>query len=148
MKYRNPKPTIDMTVIRDDEILLVKRAREPFNGSWVFPGGFIDYGETAEAAAVREVMEETGIEAEVVGILGVYSAPDRDPREHHVNTVFIGRYISGEAKGGDDAADAEWRKLSEIGQEDLAFDHGLALMDLKEWLLDKTKTFWSTKSRE
>lgn len=147
MQYKNPKPTIDVVITDGKRVILVKRGRDPFKGSWVFPGGFVDYGETVEDATVREAKEETGVEIELETILGVYSAPDRDPRSHHVNVVFIGRVISGEPVGGDDADEAKWFDISSIVPEDLAFDHGLILTDLKEWLLDRTSTFWSTKQR-
>ncbi|MHA1577706.1 MAG: NUDIX domain-containing protein [Candidatus Thorarchaeota archaeon] len=147
MKYRNPKPTIDVVVTDGNRVILVKRGRDPFKGSWVFPGGYVDYDETVEDAAVREVLEETGVEIELQTILGVYSAPDRDPRSHHVNVVFIGRAIKGEPIGGDDADEAKWVEIDNIVPGDLAFDHGLILTDLKEWLLDRTNTFWSTKQR-
>ncbi len=144
--YRNPKPTIDVIVYRENRVLLVKRGREPFKGRWVFPGGFVDYGETVEHASIREVKEETGVDVRLIDILGVYSAPDRDPREHHVNVVFIGEYIAGDAQGGDDAEEAEWRDIESIVHDDLAFDHGLVLMDFKSWLKERG-TYWSTKER-
>ncbi|MFW9919979.1 MAG: NUDIX domain-containing protein, partial [Candidatus Thorarchaeota archaeon] len=127
--------------------VLVKRGRDPFKGKWVFPGGFIDYGEPAEHAAVREAMEETGMEVEITGVLGVYSAPDRDPRSHHVNIVFLSRPLTGDPQGGDDADDAKWHNLEDLKPGDLAFDHDLIAADLKCWLKDNTKTFWSTMDR-
>ncbi|UCE10209.1 MAG: NUDIX hydrolase [Candidatus Thorarchaeota archaeon] len=142
--YRNPKPTIDVAVTDGKRVILVKRAKEPFKGKWVFPGGFVDYNETVEDAAVREVLEETGVRVELQEILGVYSAPDRDPREHHVNVVFVAKPIEGEPQGGDDAAEAEWRNLSSLGQGDLGFDHDLIVTDLKLWLKQKG-TYWSSK---
>lgn len=144
--YRNPKPTIDVVVYRDNKVLLVKRGRKPFKGRWVFPGGFVEYGETVEEASVREVKEETGVDVRLAEILGVYSAPDRDPREHHVNVVFIGEYIAGDARGGDDAEEAEWRDINSIAPDELAFDHGLVLTDFKRWLKEG-RTYWSTKER-
>ncbi len=145
--YRNPKPTIDIVITDGTRVVLVKRGREPFKGKWVFPGGFIDYGETAEHAAVREALEETGMEVEITGILGVYSAPDRDPREHHVNIVFLSRPVNGIPQGGDDADDAKWVKLDDLKPGDLAFDHDLIAKDLRSWLKDSSRTFWSTLER-
>ncbi|MHA1959664.1 MAG: NUDIX domain-containing protein [Candidatus Thorarchaeota archaeon] len=144
--YRNPKPTIDVVVTDGKRVILVKRAREPFKGEWVFPGGFVEYDETVEDAAIREVLEETGVTVELQEILGVYSAPDRDPREHHVNVVFVGKPIEGEPRGGDDAAEAEWRKISSLKSGDLAFDHDLIATDLKRWL-EVRGTYWSSKHR-
>ncbi len=144
--YRSPTPTVDVAIVREESILLVKRGHDPYKGSWVFPGGFIEYGETAEAAAVREVMEETGVRIRLRDILGVYSAPDRDPRKHVLSVVFVGEYVSGHPIGGDDAAEAKWFEIKEAETMDLGFDHGLILRDLKRWLCSKG-TYWSTRKR-
>lgn len=143
--YKNPKPTVDIITTDGKRVILVKRGREPFKGEWVFPGGFVDYGETVENAALREMVEETGVKVKLETILGVYSDPDRDPRGQNVSTVFVATVLEGEPVGGDDADEAKWFDIDSIGPEDLAFDHGLILTDLKEWLLDKTGTFWSTR---
>lgn len=145
--YRNPTPTIDIVISDGKRVVLIKRGREPFKGKWVFPGGFVDYGETAEHAAEREALEETGMEIQVTSILGVYSAPDRDPRSHHINTVFIALPLNGDPQGGDDAADARWFDLDDLKAGDLAFDHDLIAADFKRWLDDHSLTFWSTMKR-
>ncbi|MHA2423608.1 MAG: NUDIX domain-containing protein [Candidatus Thorarchaeota archaeon] len=145
--YKNPAPTIDIIITDSRRVVLVKRGREPYKGKWVFPGGFIDYGEPAEDAAVREALEETNMKIELVDILGVYSAPDRDPRSHHVNIVFIAKPIEGDPIGGDDAVEAKWVDIENWKEGDLAFDHDLIASDFKDWLLDNSKTFWSTMKR-
>ena len=94
--HKNPKPTIDVIVTDGDRIILVKRGKEPFKGQWAFPGGFVEYGERVEEAAKRELLEETGVVADIQSILGVYSKPDRDPRTHIISTVFIAQYIRGQ----------------------------------------------------
>ena len=127
-----------------EQIILVKRGNEPFKGQWAFPGGFVDYGETVEDAALRELREETGVEAEIQGILGVYSNPKRDPRAHHISIVFIAQYIKGQPKGGDDAAEAAWYKIKDLSSESLAFDHGKILSDFKRWL-QVGGTYWSSQ---
>lgn len=144
--YKKPASTIDVIVTDGLRVILIKRAREPYKGSWVFPGGFVDYGETIEDAAVRETLEETGVEIVLDSILGVYSAPDRDPRGHQVNTVFIAQVLRGEPQGGDDAEEAAWFGINEIKEEDLAFDHGLIFSDFKRWLCERG-SYWSTKDR-
>ncbi|MHA1771839.1 MAG: NUDIX domain-containing protein [Candidatus Thorarchaeota archaeon] len=143
--YRSPTPTVDVAIIDRENIILVKRGHEPYKGSWVLPGGFIEYGETAEEAAVREVLEETGVSVKLRDILGVYSAPERDPRKHVLTVVFVAERIKGEPVGGDDAAEAKWFKIKETETMDLGFDHGLILRDLQEWLWSRG-TFWSTRS--
>ncbi len=145
--YKNPKPTVDIIITDGKRIVLVKRGREPFKGKWVLPGGFIDYGETAEHAAAREALEETGMTIEITRLLGVYSSPERDPRNHHISIVFIARPIYGEPQGGDDAAAAKWYPLNELKPGDLAFDHDLIAHDFMSWLRDDSQTFWSTMNR-
>ena len=101
--YKNPALTVDMVVIRDARVLLIKRKNDPFKDHWALPGGFVDYGEMVEAAAVRELFEETSLKTESVMLFGVYSAPDRDPRGHTVSIVFK-MDTTGEPKAGDDAS--------------------------------------------
>jgi 8-oxo-dGTP diphosphatase len=124
----------------------VKRSNEPYKNRWVLPGGFVEYDETVENAAAREVLEETGVQIRLESILGVYSDPERDPRGHTLTTVFIGRPVAGEPVGGDDAADAFWVNLESLDSSILAFDHPLIVEDLKRWLKENS-TFWSSKKR-
>lgn len=85
MVMRNPALTVDIVIKREDgSIILVKRLNPPFKDEWALPGGFVEYGETVETAAKREAKEETGVEIELIRIIGVYSAPNRDPRGHTV----------------------------------------------------------------
>ena len=128
-KPRNPYPTVDVIVRIGDRIVLIERAREP--KGWALPGGFVDYGETVEHAAVREVEEETGLAVTLDALLGVYSDPARDPRQHNLSVVFIGT-AEGTPEGGDDAARAELFALSDLPE--LAFDHAKILADYATWL--------------
>ena len=129
--FKNPKPTVDIAATDGKRVVLVKRGRDPFKGSWVLPGGFVEYGETVEDAARREMLEETGIQVELIDVLGVYSEPNRDPRGHQISTVFVGRPLSNELKAGDDAEEAAWRDLDSIKHGDLAFDHDQIVSDLQ-----------------
>ncbi len=147
MVYRNPTPTTDVVVIEDGQVLLVRRGREPYKGRLALPGGYIEYGETVEDAAVREVSEETSLCIELVEILGVYSDPSRNPRHHTLTVAFIGRRVSGEAQAGDDAADTVWCPLDSPVLNDLAFDHSLIVSDARRWLRSH-RTFWSTLQRD
>ena len=106
----------------------------------------MEYGESIEDAAVREVKEETGITVVLEDILGVYSDPERDPRGHTVTVVFVGRAVEGDAVAGDDAAAAEWKDMRKIDHKELAFDHDLVVTDLSQWL-QRRQTFWSGKKR-
>lgn len=139
MEFRSPTgfPTpglaSDAVVLRGDEVLLVKRAKDPFAGSWALPGGFCDVGETTVAACLRELQEETGLKGEVVDLLGVYDEPGRDPRGHVVSVVYLTR-VAPEAKprAGDDAAEVAWFDLD--GLPKMAFDHAEILADALDWL--------------
>jgi len=134
-------------VLDRERIVLIKRRKEPYKGRWALPGGFVEYGETVEQAAAREAFEETSMRVELEAILGVYSAPDRDPRAHVITTAFVARPLGGEPRGRDDAEIASWVNLESIGTDDMAFDHGLIVGDLKMWL-EQNSTFWSTKTRQ
>ncbi|MBI5342336.1 MAG: NUDIX hydrolase, partial [Deltaproteobacteria bacterium] len=83
-----PVPTVDVIIEVGDRIVLVQRKYPP--PGWAIPGGFIDAGETAQDAAVREAMEETGLRVTLTALLGVYSDPKRDKRKHTISTVYIG----------------------------------------------------------
>ncbi|MFW9967517.1 MAG: NUDIX domain-containing protein [Candidatus Thorarchaeota archaeon] len=144
--HRNPAPTVDVAVMDGERLLLVKRRNDPYKNRWVLPGGFVEYDETVEYAAAREVLEETGVQIRLESILGVYSDPERDPRGHTLTTVFIGRPVAGKPVGGDDAADAFWVDIESLDTSKLAFDHSLIVEDLKRWLKENS-TFWSGKKR-
>lgn len=126
-KYKNPVPTVDIIIEielgRSIGIVLIERKNPPHG--WALPGGFVDYGESLESAAVREAREETGLDVELVSQFGAYSSPDRDPRQHTITNVFIARG-SGEPKGKDDAINAGIFNKNNLPSA-LAFDHGVIL---------------------
>lgn len=122
--HRNPTPTVDIIIEIGARIVLIERKNPPYG--WALPGGFVDYGESFESAALREAEEETGLKVTGLRQFHTYSEPNRDPRGHTASTVFIGR-AQGAPQAGDDAARAEL-----FGQESLpqlAFDHGKILAD-------------------
>jgi 8-oxo-dGTP diphosphatase len=129
MNYKIPKLTVDGVIFNDNEILLVKRNKEPFKGRWALPGGFVEYNEKVEDAIVREIKEETGVNAEIKELIGVYSDPKRDPRGHTITIVFLLEIISGKIKGGDDASDANFFDLKQLPA--LSFDHDKIISDVK-----------------
>lgn len=147
-QHKNPIPTVDAIIVKNSQILLVKRKKEPFKEMWVLPGGFINEGEKAEDAAKREVMEETSLEIELDSILGVYSDPNRDPRGHIMSIVFIGRIISNGSKtmpvAGDDAADTRWVDLETMNNENFGFDHKKIVGDYIKWKQSR-QTSWSSR---
>lgn len=120
--WRRPSVTCDGIVFKDGKIALIRRKNEPFKGSYALPGGFVDYGERLEDCVVREVLEETGLKTRVVSLVGVYSAPGRDPRGHFVTAVYELQHIGGTMKAGDDASSAAWVPADEVPH--MAFDHG------------------------
>ncbi|MBP5527063.1 MAG: NUDIX hydrolase [Bacteroidales bacterium] len=123
-EYPRPMLTADCVVVRPSgEVLLVRRGNEPFKGCWALPGGFMEMDETIEHCAVRELMEETGIEVDesMLSLVGVFSAPGRDPRGRTVTAAYLVRADVGEAKAGDDAAEVRWWPLNALPP--LAFDH-------------------------
>ena len=123
--HRNPVPTVDAIIEVPGGIVLIRRLNPP--PGWALPGGFIEYGETAAAAAVREAREETGLEVTLTELFHVYSDPARDPRSHTIATVFIGT-ASGAPVGGDDAAEAAVFAAAALPSP-LAFDHARILDD-------------------
>jgi 8-oxo-dGTP diphosphatase len=122
MKAKHPWLTADCVVFdADGRLLLIRRKHPPFLGKYALPGGYVEYGETTEHAAARELAEETGLAAVDLSLIGVYSDPHRDPRGHVVSIAYRVAVASYDLCAGDDAADAafvaNWQDL------DLAFDH-------------------------
>ncbi len=132
LEPRGPAPTVDVVIaVRGDRVVLVRRRSPP--PGWALPGGFVDEGETLEAAAVREAREETGLDVDLCDLLYVYSDPRRDPRRHTTSAVFLGR-AAGDPVGADDAAEARafaWDALP----APLAFDHAEILADARRFML-------------
>ena len=128
--FRNPVPTVDIIIETKDAagkdgIVLIRRKNPPHG--WALPGGFVDYGESLEKAAVREAKEETSLEIKLRYQLHTYSDPDRDPRRHTISTVFVAE-AAGPPRAGDDARDAGIFGREEIDFP-LAFDHEKILAD-------------------
>lgn len=124
-RHKNPLPTVDVIVAIDGKILLIERKNPPHG--WALPGGFIDYGESAEEAAAREIKEETGIELSGLTQFRCYSGPDRDPRFHTLSIVFTAE-STGRPVAGDDAAGTGLFEPDELPSP-IAFDHAEILRD-------------------
>jgi ADP-ribose pyrophosphatase YjhB (NUDIX family) len=123
--YRNPIPTVDIIIEYEGNIVLIKRKNPP--EGWALPGGFVDYGETLESAAVREAKEETGLDVELLRQFHTYSDPKRDPRHHTITTVFIAR-AKGKTTAGDNAKEIGIFNKDTL-PEQIAFDHRNILND-------------------
>lgn len=135
---KTPALTVDC-VIHDPagRVLLIRRKNEPFQSAFALPGGFVDIGETLEAACRREVREETGLEVGELALIGVYSDPARDPRGHTVSAAFLATQpVTADPVAGDDAAAAEW--VGDWRPHRLAFDHVQILEDAEKMASPKT----------
>lgn len=122
---RNPIPTVDIIIEYQSGIILIKRKNPP--EGWALPGGFVDYGEDLETAAVREAKEETGLDIKLIRQFHTYSAPKRDPRHHTITTVYIAK-AEGTAIAGDDAKDVGIFEKETLPKQ-IAFDHRDVLDD-------------------
>lgn len=127
MTANRPILAASAAVFRDGRVLLAQRARGPASGAWSLPGGRVESGESVAEAALRELMEEVGVEAEIVGLAGyvdVIPGPDRGPSaQHFVVLAFAARWRAGEAATGPEAADVRWVDPATLGG--LAVTRGL-----------------------
>ena len=125
-----PKLMVDVVIPSGEGVVLIRRGSDPFEGQWALPGGFVEVGETVEAAATREAAEETGLAVELAGLVGVYSEPDRDPRGHNVSVAFLARVLSGDLVAATDAAEVA---VLDPDSVELAFDHRRIVADVMGW---------------
>jgi len=130
-RYERPSVTVDVVIFtlqdRELHVLLVKRKHWPFEGRWAIPGGFVDYGESLETAAVREAKEEISLDVELVEQFHSYSDPKRDARGHTISTVFIAT-AKGIPNGADDAKNAAIFREGDLPSP-IVFDHPQILKD-------------------
>ena len=128
-----PALTTDCVVFDPDRgFLLIRRGHPPFQGAYALPGGFVEAGETVEYACRRELEEETGLVAEDLSLVGVYSEPGRDPRGPTVSIAYLARIEGQSAAAGSDAAATEW--IKDWRSQELAFDHHRILDDAERLL--------------
>ena len=129
MTYRNPVPTVDIIVELVDRphrpIVLIERQNPPLG--WAIPGGFVDYGESVETAAVREAQEEISLSVDLIEQFQTYSDPNRDPRQHTISIVFLAT-ATGEPQAADDAKNLGIFHPWDL-PANLCFDHGKILRD-------------------
>lgn len=128
--YSHPRPSVASDVIilnSDNEILLIKRKKWPYEGSWALPGGFMGVRETAREAGKRELQEETGLQVDDLHFMDVFDDVDRDPRGRVISMTFYGAIDTDgrEAKAGDDASDCKWFPIEQVFSQmvNMAFDH-------------------------
>ena len=127
---KNPIPTVDVVIRIGDGIVLIRRKNPPLG--WALPGGFMDVGETCETAAAREAKEETDLDVRLQQLLGVYSDPRRDPRQHTLTVVYTAT-AEGIPVGLDDAAEAKIFDLNALPSP-IVFDHQKIIDDYRNWI--------------
>lgn len=132
--YPKPALTADIAVFVENRLLLIRRGGHPFLGCWALPGGFAEPGETIEETAARELEEETNLSDIKPFLVGVYSAPGRDPRGWTVSVAYAAKLEKADVRAGDDAAEAAWFEVVDgavvlPSGEQLAFDHAQIIAD-------------------
>jgi 8-oxo-dGTP diphosphatase len=131
-RFVNRGVSIDAVIIKDNKVLLIQRGVEPNKGLWGIPGGYVSWNESAEGTVKREVKEETNLDVKRVRLVGVYSSPDRHPKQV-INIVYLVDVNDGELKHGDDALGAEWTPLDKL-PEKMALDHKQSIQDARKLL--------------
>jgi ADP-ribose pyrophosphatase YjhB (NUDIX family) len=138
---RRPIPAVLAVVIRERSVLLVRRANPPDAGLWGFPGGKIDFGESLEQAAVRELFEETGVRAEAGRVFTAVDALDVGDqghlRQHYILIAVSCRWLSGAPVAGDDALEAAWYNLDDLETAGLAMSAGVVDLARQGWALSQ-----------
>ncbi len=139
-EYPRPAVTVDAVIVTREEkprVLLIRRKHEPFAGMWAIPGGFVDMDESLEAAARRELQEETGVTVKQLEQLHTFGDPGRDPRGRTISIVFLGRADAANLKpqAADDAAAVAWHSLQWPPR--MAFDHAKILACVRRRLVQE-----------
>lgn len=127
--FTNRGVSIDSVIIRNDRILLIKRGTNPYKDFWALPGGYVSWDETSENTVKRETEEETGLSVVNVKLIGVYSLPQRHPRQV-INLAYLAEVKSEDAKKGDGAIEVKWFNLDSLPSK-LAFDHAQIIVDAR-----------------
>ncbi|MGX8693773.1 MAG: NUDIX domain-containing protein [Methanobrevibacter sp.] len=129
-KYRTPSLTADIFIFDDEfNFILIKRKNNPYKDCWALPGGFVEYGESVETAAIREAKEETNIDVELKDLVNVYSEPNRDPRGHTVTVAYIAKGNMSEMKADSDAKEIGIFSAEKLDEINIAFDHAKIIKD-------------------
>ena len=128
--YKIPSITADIFIFDDDfNFILIKRKNDPYKDCWALPGGFVEYGESVETAAIREAKEETSIDVELKNLVNVYSKPDRDPRGHTITVAFTAKGNMDERKADSDAKEIAIFSPENLDEIEIAFDHEEIIKD-------------------
>lgn len=132
MKPVTPLLTVDAIIMYEEKLVLIKRKNPSYKDMFALPGGFVDIGETVEQAAIRETKEETGLDIEIISLVGVYSDPKRDPRGHTISICFLAKG-KGSLSAGSDADDIGLFTFDNLPE--LAFDHDKIIKDTRKMVV-------------
>ncbi|MEM9988898.1 MAG: NUDIX hydrolase [Pseudomonadota bacterium] len=137
MTHNSVTLAVGAVILKDQDVLLIKRGRAPFLGHWSIPGGKVDFGESLETALHREIKEETGVTIKTLGLINAFEAlPEHEGDRHFVMIDYACAYVSGDVRAGDDAMEAAffplpealsklaWDKTRQAVQGALAFTEG------------------------
>jgi ADP-ribose pyrophosphatase YjhB (NUDIX family) len=130
--YENAKPCASVLPIRDGKVLLAKRANDPHKGEYDIIGGFMEVGETPEAAALREAKEETGLDMKIVSLLGIYNCRYGDGGDYVLDHHYIAEVTGGQMQAQDDAAELEWFDISNLPLDEGLENTRVGLRDLQK----------------
>ena len=129
-EYKIPSITTDIFIFDDDlNFILIKRKNNPYKDYWALPGGFVEYGESVEIAAIREAKEETSIDVELMDLVNVYSEPDRDPRGHTITIAYTAKGNIDNRKADSDAKEIGVFSSEKLNEINIAFDHEKIIKD-------------------
>ncbi len=135
--YQNSKPTASALIVDGDKVLLGKRSIEPYKNYWDIIGGFLELGESPEAGVHREIKEETGLEIELVDLLGIFMDEYGEGGDSTLNICYLAKITAGELKPADDVDELHWSTASDI-PKNLAFKNARGIIDL--WLKKQLTT--------
>ena len=137
-EYKIPSITADIFIFDDYlNFILIKRKNDPYKDCWAIPGGFVEYGESVETAAIREAKEETSIDVELIDLVNVYSKPDRDPRGHTITVAYTAKGNFEDKKADSDASDISIFNEKKLDEIKLAFDHEKIIKDCLKTIKNK-----------
>ena len=129
-EYKTPSLTTDIFIFDENlNFILIKRKNNPYKDYWALPGGFVEYGESVETAAIREAKEETSIDVELKDLVNVYSEPDRDPRGHTITIAYTAKGNINNRKADSDAKEIGIFSLEKLNEINIAFDHEKIIKD-------------------
>ncbi|WP_407423132.1 NUDIX domain-containing protein [Methanobrevibacter sp.] len=129
-EHKTPSLTTDIFIFDENlNFILIKRKNNPYKDYWALPGGFVEYGETVETAAIREAKEETSIDVELKDLVNVYSEPNRDPRGHTITIAYTAKGDINKGKADSDAKEIGIFSLEKLNEINIAFDHEKIIKD-------------------